>query len=220
MMRILRMKDVLLSTIHSAQFKEVTKNDVVSAAIKDITDPKYFKAMYILLRAVYPAIRVLRYCDKGEPAMDKLYYLTYRATDAINRSKDYLSDPAIFQFDEDDSLVTSESDIYGTASAVEDDYQIEPEFSDDDEEPQDADHEPDVSDSDSESRAVEEEEESPSLWASISKAWNHRSTKLDHDWAITGWALSVMPEVYKDARARLTGIHRDAIKETNDLPLS
>jgi hypothetical protein len=60
----------------------------------------------------------------------------------------------------------SESDIYGTASAVEDDYQIEPEFSDDDEEPQDADHEPDVSDSDSESRAVEEEEESPSLWAS------------------------------------------------------
>ena len=54
----------------------------------------------------YPAIRVLRYCDKGERCMDKLYYLTKRATDAINRSKDHLiNDPENFHFDEDVTLV-------------------------------------------------------------------------------------------------------------------
>jgi len=66
MMRLLRMKDVLLSTVHSAAFKDVEKTDVVRAAIFDITDPKFFKALYILLRAVFPAIRVLRYCDIGQ----------------------------------------------------------------------------------------------------------------------------------------------------------
>jgi hypothetical protein len=56
------MKDVLLSTIHSAPFKEVEKTDVVSAAVKDITDPKFFKAMYILLRALpsHQGAKVLR----------------------------------------------------------------------------------------------------------------------------------------------------------------
>jgi hypothetical protein len=58
MMRLLRMKDVLMSTVHAAQFKEVDKTDIVSAIIKDINDPKFFKAMYIILRAIYPAIRV------------------------------------------------------------------------------------------------------------------------------------------------------------------
>ena len=90
-------------------------------------------------------------------------------------------------------------DIYGTASASEDDNQIEPEFSDDDE-PQDDAPKPDIEDSENESSAREEGEESHSLWGNISKAWNNRSTELDHDWAITGWVLGVMPEVYKDAR--------------------
>ena len=105
MMRILRMKDVLLSTVHSVAFKDIKKTDVICGAIMDINDPKFFKALDILLQAVYPAIRVLRYCDKGEPCMDKLYYLTYRATDAINRSKDLLNDPEIFKFEEDVALV-------------------------------------------------------------------------------------------------------------------
>lgn len=43
-------------------------------------------------------------------------------------------------------------------------------------------------------------------------SWCTRKVKLEHDYAITGWALSVMPEVYKDARERLTGEHRDAIE--------
>jgi hypothetical protein len=138
-----------MSTVHAAQFKEVDKSDVVSATIKDINDPKFFKAMYIVLRAVYPAIRVLRYCNKREQCMDKLYYLTSCATDAINRSKELLNDPDNFKFDEDITLVMEEEEIYGAATANEDDTQIEPEFSDDDD-PQDA-MEPDEDSSEDES---------------------------------------------------------------------
>ena len=71
-MQLLRMKDALPFTVHSAAFKDLEKTDVIRAAIFDITDSKFFKAFYILLRAVFPAIRVLCYCDKGEPCMDKL----------------------------------------------------------------------------------------------------------------------------------------------------
>jgi hypothetical protein len=73
--------------------------------------------------------------------------------------------------------------------------------------------EPDEDSSEDESSSGPAEgEESDSFWGTVSKAWNERSKKLDHDWAITGWALSVMPEVYKDARERLTGHHQNVIE--------
>ncbi len=107
------MKDALISTVHSAPFKDLEKTDVIRATIFDITDPKFFKALYILLRAVFLAIRVLRYCNKGEPCMDKLYYLAYRATDALNRSKTQLNDPELFSFEEDATLESSQMEVYG-----------------------------------------------------------------------------------------------------------
>ena len=46
----------------------------------------------------------------------------------------------------------------------------------------------------------------------MASLWTTHKHKLKHNYAIMGWALSVMPEVYKDARERLTGIHRDVIE--------
>lgn len=43
--------------------------------------------------------------------------------------------------------------------------------------------------------------------------WEKRRERLEHPYSITGWALSVEPEVYKDCAARFTGEHRDAIEE-------
>ena len=57
-----------------------------------------------------------------------------------------------------------------------------------------------------------EEEQSILLGDLLTKSWDSHKAKLDHDYAIIGWALSVMPEVYKDARERLTGEHRDVIE--------
>jgi hypothetical protein len=43
--------------------------------------------------------------------------------------------------------------------------------------------------------------------------WDKRKNKIEHEYAIAGWALCVMPEVRKDVAVRLTGFHRDAIAE-------
>jgi hypothetical protein len=45
--------------------------------------------------------------------MDKLYYLTYRATNAINRSKSLLNDSELFSFEEDATLELSQMEVYG-----------------------------------------------------------------------------------------------------------
>jgi hypothetical protein len=113
MMRILRLKDALLSTVHQASFKELAKTDVTCAAVLDITNPKFFKALYVLLRAVFPALRALRYCDKGEPCMDKIFFFAHRATGALQRLKDFLNDEELFNFDDDPMLEVEAADVYG-----------------------------------------------------------------------------------------------------------
>lgn len=45
--------------------------------------------------------------------------------------------------------------------------------------------------------------------------WEHRKTKIEHDYAITGWALSVMADICRDVDERIdedNGKHRDAIE--------
>ena len=44
-----------------------------------------------------------------------------------------------------------------------------------------------------------EEEQTTLLGDMLTMSWNSRKVKLDHDYSIIGWALSIMPEVYKDA---------------------
>ncbi len=63
-------------------------------------------------------------------------------------------------------------------------------------------------DSDNEALAGNREDEQLTLLGDLlNMSWNIRKVKLDHDYSIIGWALSVMPEVYKDAQERLTGEH-------------
>jgi hypothetical protein len=50
------------------------------------------------------------------------------------------------------------------------------------------------------------------LGEQVLKAWNKRRTKLEHEYAVAGWALSVLPEVRADALERITGEHRDMIE--------
>ncbi len=70
MMRLLRLKEPLKSTIHQQKFPSAR------AAVKDIGDEKLWKCMYILLHSVYPALRALRYCDSSKPSMDKIFFLS------------------------------------------------------------------------------------------------------------------------------------------------
>lgn len=125
MMRILRLRDALLATVHQASFKDLAKTDVVRAAVVDIKDDQFFKAMYYVLRAVFPAIRALRFCDKGEPCLDKIYYLSKRATVAFDRSKDLLNDTELFELEIDELLEEYTSDVYGSKGKTEYDEEEE-----------------------------------------------------------------------------------------------
>ena len=88
------MKDVLKATVHSIQFKDCVKKltridkDKISFCINDVENPAFFKDVYFILRAVYPALRALRYCDSNMPMMDKIYYLSYRASETLRKSVD------------------------------------------------------------------------------------------------------------------------------------
>ena len=46
----------------------------------------------------------------------------------------------------------------------------------------------------------------------MKNAWNKRKTRLEHDNAIAGWAMSIMPEIRTDVNERMTGEHRNAIE--------
>jgi len=73
MMRLLRLKQALMATIHQQRFSDLNNNETVAMAVQDIENPDFWKCLYIILRAVFPALRLLRYCDKSKPAMDKIY---------------------------------------------------------------------------------------------------------------------------------------------------
>jgi hypothetical protein len=96
MMRLLRLQKPLKATIHQQKFVDLTLNPAAKEAIKDVENLKFWKCLYILLRAVYPALRTLRYCDCSTPMMDKIYYLSHRTTEAIKKSQEFLDDEALF----------------------------------------------------------------------------------------------------------------------------
>ena len=55
-----------------------------------------FKALYILLRAVFPAIRALRFTDSNQPMMDKINVFSRRTKSALEKSIEFLNCEEIF----------------------------------------------------------------------------------------------------------------------------
>jgi hypothetical protein len=59
MMPLLRLQQPLVGTIHQQKIVNLNLNNSVRAAVRDIKDDKFWKCMYILLHAVFPALRAL-----------------------------------------------------------------------------------------------------------------------------------------------------------------
>ncbi len=62
----------------------------------DIKDDKFWKCIYLLLRAVFPALGLICYCDKNKPAMDKIFFLSHRTSVAPNKLEEFLIDKSLF----------------------------------------------------------------------------------------------------------------------------
>ncbi len=71
------------ATIHYPAFSSVAHISRGALSIQNIEDEKFWKAIYCLLRAVFYGLKAPQYCDTNYSAMDKIYYLTHRANDAI-----------------------------------------------------------------------------------------------------------------------------------------
>ena len=74
---------------------------------------------------MFPSIRALHFCDKGEPCLDKIYYLSKCATDALSWSKELLNDTELFQFEFDEILEECASDVYGRNKQTDEDEEEE-----------------------------------------------------------------------------------------------
>ena len=200
MMLVLGLKQALMATIHQQRFTDLTVNETVAMmAVQDIENPDFWKCLYIILRAVFPALRLLCYCDKSKSAMDKIYYLSHRTTQALEQSELVLNDEALFGQITSDRNLGRAIDILGGVDNDEDKdngvgtVTFANADSDDDD---DDDDENDVL----------------SFGRRFIWHWDKQKNKIEHEYAIAGWALCVIPKVRKDVAAWLTGTHCDAIR--------
>ncbi len=95
MMRLIRLQQPLNATIHQHKLLDLSLTTSAKGAVQDIKEENFWKCMYILIRAVFPALRALWYCDSNMPCMDKLFHLSHRTTVAIEDSLVDLNDESL-----------------------------------------------------------------------------------------------------------------------------
>ena len=109
-MRMLRMRTTLEATIAQKKFRDLALNLKQRLAVADILNPQFWKAVFTLLQAVFPALRCLRYCDTNTPMMDRISLLAYRTSVALDSAIEALNDRALFNSDAGMSGLDDEQD--------------------------------------------------------------------------------------------------------------
>ena len=113
MIRLLCLQTTFLACINQAKFRQLVLKPKERLAVFVISNTVFWKAMYTLLRAVFPALRCLRFCNDNIPAMDKVYALTHQTSIAIDKSIGALNNTNMFR-----------SDGTGQASMVEEEAKV------------------------------------------------------------------------------------------------
>ena len=111
MHRALRLEGALLATVHDPHFAKlyiIKTNNRVMLVVHDVKSKSFWRAVYILLWCVFPALRLIRCSNSNIPTMDKLYYLSHRFTVALETSTEDLNDNDLFLALEDDGGVAFE----------------------------------------------------------------------------------------------------------------
>ena len=88
MLCLLRLKDVLISLVHSSEVKDLKLNKQVKSVITDLKNPNLFCACYAVCSVTYPNLKLLRFCNKLMPNMGIIPHLTLRTTAALKKSRD------------------------------------------------------------------------------------------------------------------------------------
>ena len=197
MHRAMILSKCLLGIVFSPKWEEFLQGrdkksrQVIVRAGEDVQNPRFFKAIWVLLRSLWPALKILRNCDKSEPQMDKLYYYIHKGREALKKSAQALDDP----------------DLFDTHATVSNDLISDTTFSDDNDEGSDSEDEEESlgeeEDNETEDESENEEDSGEEggggegggddevgdlalLSNQMLKAYNHRVKKMEHDYAIVG----------------------------------
>ena len=144
-LRLLRLKNALLATINSKEFKDLR---VFDSVCQILMNPDFWKWTFVMCRALYAPMRVLRLADQKSAAMDKLNYYVLQTdrmlamyckdadergagllTPSTIRAMDCSTSVGLFR-DDSDSSVHEESD--GVESMDEEDNDDEDDEDDND----------------------------------------------------------------------------------------
>ena len=220
MMRLLHLKQPLKATVHQPKFLDLHLTVRVREAVIDINDDNFWRCMYVLLRAVYPALRALRFCDSSQPVMDKIYYLSHRTTEALKKSEEDLDSSTLFGSLSMDRSLQHEAEMVfgdddddggGGGSGGSGSGDIILGGSNDDS----CESSDDDDDNDDNGMSDGGEYGGYELGKKLLWHWEQRKSKIEHDYAITGWALSIMSDIRDDVNERINsnnGLYQAAIE--------
>lgn len=219
--RLLRLKDPLRATVNGIEFKRLNRTEkFVKKVVDAINDDEFWQAIYFILRAVYPALRVLRLADRSKPGtdrlffvycacnccrpfvfshprsktgMDRLFYFTSQTTTSIEKSTEHLSLLPFIERTVDDE--------------------------EEDDKKQDDDDDSDASSSDYDTDDLYGDvtvANKPDFGQDIKKLWVKRKKHLEHDYAILAWICSPLGEVHKHCADNFKFEHREAADRVLD----
>ena len=217
LLRLVRLRDPLVATIVSAEFRKINKWRSFCALVQQ---DDLWAYIFSVCRAFYPVMRVLRLADSKIPVMDKLYYYVRLADRMMLR---YLPDVRV-AFDKVvspdllstlsaeglkvDNVRSDDEDSLGSVEEEEDEGEEEEDEGEEEEDEVEIDDSISVS---SEEEGDDEDSEGDelanyftTLTTKVMALWEHRTAKLTHDLSRVGWMLSPHPEIVKDAKANHT----------------
>ena len=82
----LRQRHALLATIHSNLWESVDSTEQIQAEVVNIEDEEFWKALYLILQYVWPALRAPQLGDSNKPGIHIIYYLLHLTSVHINKS--------------------------------------------------------------------------------------------------------------------------------------
>jgi len=201
MHRNLWCKPPLETTVHAPSWiQKKNWKKFITRAAEDVKVPLFWRRRFVLLRGVFPLLKLLRMADANQHHMDKQVYYLFQALVHIRNSREELSDPELFP-----SEVTIPKEMKADANFQEDEDVPEEEAAEE-EELSDIEEEEDL-----DTYVVSDEwgdlvSSNPTgIYNEVLQAVAKRTPKILHDFAYTAYACSIMPEIMEDAKVRLAG---------------